>query len=297
MTLGFDLTELRLKAVVVNERGNVMARAEQPVGQAGAPQALGELARRVRRDLGKDPAAAGFATATAGESVSRDFVDALSDALPGLAPTHVDAGAASLHTEVWCGAARGIKDVVAFSVGERVTAGIMLNGQFWSGAHGAAGSVSWLTVNPVEREDYRKWGGLQAEVAAPGIVRRLVWRVKSGDHSVAVDQVAGDLTRLTADMVFAGARGGDGVCISVVRDTAKYVAMAVANLATILDPDVIVLGGLLAGSGAMMLDAIRLDCTRRLSPTQTDRVRIVLSAHGVDAIAIGAARVAQLHRQ
>jgi predicted NBD/HSP70 family sugar kinase len=123
-------------------------------------------------------------------------------------------------------------------------------------------------------------------------VRRLVWRVKSGDRSVVVDQVGGDLGRLTAELVFQAARADDGVCISVVRDTAKYVGVAVSNLATILDPDAIVLGGALAATGDMMLEAIRMECSRRLSPAQAERVRIVLSTLGSDAVAIGAARMA-----
>jgi len=75
-----------------------------------------------------------------------------------------------------------------------------------------------------------------------------------------------------------------------VRDTAKYVGMAVANLATMFDPEVVVLGGSIASSGDVMLEAIRAETQRRLMPLQCDRVRIELSSLGDDAIAIGAAR-------
>ncbi|HUQ89653.1 MAG TPA: ROK family protein, partial [Vicinamibacterales bacterium] len=74
------------------------------------------------------------------------------------------------------------------------------------------------------------------------------------------------------------------------RDTAKYVGMAVANLATMFDPEVVVLGGSIASSGDIMLEAIRTETQRRLMPQQADRVRIELSSLGDDAIAIGAAR-------
>ena len=96
--------------------------------------------------------------------------------------------------------------------------------------------------------------------------------------------------------MFAAARGGDGVCVSVIRDTAKYVGMAIANLATMLDPEVVVLGGTLASAGDMMLEAIRLECSRRLRPPQAERIRIVLSTLGADAAAIGAARAALSQR-
>ena len=80
--------------------------------------------------------------------------------------------------------------------------------------------------------------------------------------------------------------------ISVVRDTAKYIGMAVANLATMLDPEVIVLGGMIAESGDMMLEPSASNAARRLQPQQAERVRIVLSTLGADAVAIGAARAA-----
>jgi glucokinase len=170
----------------------------------------------------------------------------------------------------------------------------MLAGSVVSGAHGLAGSVAWLALNPVERDDYRRRGGLEAEVAAAGIVRRLVWRVKSGDESQVVERVKGDLARITVDEIFVAARAGDGVCISVVRETAKYVGMAVANLASVVDPECIVLGGTLASAGDLMLDAIRTECSRRVRPAQADRLRLVLSTLGSEGVAIGAARRAQL---
>ena len=121
-----------------------------------------------------------------------------------------------------------------------------------------------------------------------------MWRIKSGDQSAVVDRVNGELARLTVDDVMAAAREGDGVSVSVVRDTAKIVGMAMANLATILDPECLVLGGTLATSGDLMLDAIRTEYARRLRPAQADAVRIVTAALGDEAAAIGAARAAQL---
>jgi len=202
------------------------------------------------------------------------------------------AGTAAVVAEHWIGAGRDVSYLAAFAIGDHVTAGVLVNGEPWAGAHGLAGSVGWLALNPVEREDYRRYGGLEAEVASAGIVRRLVWRIKSGDRSMVGDQVGGDLTRLTAEHVFHGARVGDGVCVSVVRDTAKYVGMAVANLVTVFDPEAVVLGGVIAASGDMMLEAIRLECSRRLRQAQADKVRLVLSTLGADAVALGAARLA-----
>jgi glucokinase len=76
----------------------------------------------------------------------------------------------------------------------------------------------------------------------------------------------------------------------VVRDTAKYVGMAVANLASMFDPEIVVLGGSIASSGDIMLDPIRVETTRRLPPQMAEQLRVELSTLGDDAVAIGAAR-------
>ncbi len=293
LTLGVDLSNLLARVVVVNDGGEVLARGQMPPATGNIADALRDTARRAIAGAGGKVSALAVALPQAGDQVPAELAAALSEVAPGIREaTPIAAGTAAAIAEQWCGAARGLKQVITCAIGEHVTVGVLINGEPWFGAHGLAGSIGWLALNPVEREDYRRYGGLEAEVAAAGIVRRLVWRIKSGDRSAVADHVGGDLTRITADDVFQGARTGDGVCISVVRDTAKYVGMAVANLATILDPEVIVLGGTIAASGDLMLEAIRLECSRRLRPAQTERVRIVLSTLGADAVAIGAARAA-----
>ena len=292
MTAGIDLSDGAARAVVVNEQGQVLARGEHASGPAGVAPAAGAAMRRAIAGAGSAVTGVAVALPVPGETVAADLSTALMDAAPGSsAPLAVAAGTAAALAEHWCGAARGVRHVVSFSVGENVTAGMLVDGAPWEGAHGFAASVGWLALNPVEREDYRRLGGLQAEVSAAGIVRRLVWRIKSGDRSAVADQ-AGDLNRITAEKIFQGARAGDGVSISVVRDTAKYIGMAVSNLATMFDPDAIVLGGMIAASGDMMLESIKLECSRRLRPQQADRVQILLSPLGADAVAIGAARAA-----
>jgi glucokinase len=289
-TLGMDIGARQVTAVSVDHGGAVIARAAAAVSGDLAAAARGVL--REVKGRGTD-ARVGVTIPFQDDELSSAVAAVVSEQA-GSIPVAVSGGAALVLAETWCGAASGSQDVVAFAISDHVTAGIMIAGNLLTGAHGLAGSVAWLALNPVERDDYRRYGGLEAEVAAAGIVRRLVWRVKSGDESHVVDQVNGDLTRITAEQVFDAARAGDGVCLSVVRDTARYVGMAVANLATIVDPECVVLGGTAASAGDLMLDAIRTECSRRLRPAQAGHLRLVVSTLGADANAIGAARAAQL---
>jgi predicted NBD/HSP70 family sugar kinase len=297
MTAGIDLSGGLVHAVAVTGEGQVLARADRLPGVEGVGAAVREAFNEVRTTSGSSHAGvAGVATHGPGDPLPEDIVSILAHEGAAGAVT-LGSGAATALGEAWCGAARGCHDVVAFALGQHVTAGVLVGGRVLRGAHGNAGVVGWMALNPVERADYRRYGGLEAEVGAAGIVRRIVWRIKSGDQSSVADQVGGDLSRITADHVFNAARAGDGVSISVVRDTVRYIAMTVSNLATMFDPECVVLGGTVTEGGEEMLDAIRVECCRRVRPAQAGQLRIVMSELGADSVAIGAARAALLQRQ
>ncbi|HWI19360.1 MAG TPA: ROK family protein [Vicinamibacterales bacterium] len=284
LILGVDVSDVIARLAVVRG-GEIVSRG---IVASNKTAAIKDAAKKALS--GGKAAAVTVATPSASDAVPAELSDALLAATAkGTAITPIAAGTAAAIAEHRLGAAVGAAQMVAFSIAEHVTAGVLIDGRPWRGAHGLASSVGWLALNPVEREDYRRYGGLEAEVASAGIVRRFVWRIKSGDRSRVADQVNGDFAKITAADILQGARSGDGVSISVVRDTAKYIGMAVANLGAMLDPEVIVLGGIIASSGDIMLEAIRTETARRLPPQQVDQVRVVLSTLGDDAVAIGAA--------
>ena len=287
LTLGVDVSDVIARLTIVSNSEVVT----QGIVASLRPAAIKDAAKKAIASAKGKVTGVAVALAGAGEAVPDDLAAALAGIGKG-APTTIAAGTAAAIAEQWLGAARGAKNVIAFSIAEHVTAGVLIGGVPFTGAYGLASSVGWLALNPVEREDYRRFGGLEAEVASAGIVRRFVWRIKSGDESKVADQVKGDFSKISAADILQGARLGDGVSISVVRDTAKYVGMAVANLATMFDPETIVLGGVIANWGDQMLDAIKVECARRLQPQQAELVRIVLSTLGHDAVAMGAARAA-----
>ena len=289
MTVGIDLSDSQVRAVAVSADGVVSARFDRPGSATDLAQTVRAARKALKGTVGAD-ARIGVATLQPGDELTDEIRALLSEG----APVMLSAGAACALAESWCGAAVGARDIATLRIGRHVTAGAMVDGKLLRGAHGAAASVAWLAVNPVERDDYRRFGGLESEVSAAGIVRRFVWRVKAGDRSAVEAQVGGDLARVTIEDVLSGARANDGVCVSVVRDTIKYVGLAVANLATILDPECIVLGGTLVSAGPMVLDGVRQECRRRLQPAHAERLHIVLSSLGEDAAALGAARAALL---
>ena len=291
--LGLELDDTRVVAVAVDGHGHVLARAEADAGGdlgAAAAKAVDEV----------HVPAAGSGPGILGVAAFSPESPAIAAALSQLALRFggsftrtgtVLSGTAAAAAEAWVGAARGVKDVVFFAVSQHTTGGVVRDGAAVTGARGRAGSVAWLSLNPVEREDYRKIGCLEAEVAAAGIVRRMIWRIKAGDRSRVQDIVKDDFAAITIDHVLGAARNGDGVSISVVRDTAKYLGMAAANLVVVADPEMLVLGGIMASAADLLMEPMRTEIARRLPKPMMDELRIETAELGADAAAIGAARL------
>ena len=287
--IGLELDDAGATAVRVDGQGAVQARARVDASSDLAAATANALAHV--ETAGSDPL--GIAATNPDSPVIAQVVASLAPrlAVPFNSTGAVMSGAAAAVAEAWTGAARGVQDVVFFAVAQHATGGILRGGAAIAGTRGRAGSVAWLSLNPVEREDYRKTGCLEAEVAAAGLVRRLIWRIKAGDRSRVQDLVKDDLSAITVDHLLDAARGGDGVSISVVRDTAKYLGMAAANLVVVADPEMLVLGGIMASAADLLLEPLRVEMARRLPKPMMDALKIETAVLGPDAAAIGAARL------
>ncbi len=282
---GLELLDAGAVAVVLDDAGQVTSRFA--VTNANLAKAAAAALEKVAGHNG----ALGVAVFNPDSPAVGAVLKALDRRADAKTRQVVASGTAAAVAEAWTGAGRGVKDVVYFGVGEHATAGVLRGGVPVTGAHGRAASSAWLALNPVEREDYRKTGCLEAEVAASGIVRRLIWRVKAGDRSRVQELAGGDLASVSLAHVLSGARAGDGVAVSVMRDTAKYLGMAAANLVAIADPEMLVLGGIMASDADLLLEPVRSEIARRLPPPMMQSLTIVTAQAGADAPAIGAARL------
>jgi predicted NBD/HSP70 family sugar kinase len=289
LLLGLELRDDAVSAVVAGQDGRVAARTlKRGADAATATGAIGALGRDVPTRAGvavgdpTHPMAAAVAAATAGAAaLTRP-------------PRVLTRGTAMALGEQWCGVARGAEQVVALTIGDCVHAGVVIDGRPFEGAHGRAGAAGWMALNPVEREDYRKLGCLQSEIGGSGIVHRLVWRLKSGDRSRVLEMAGGDMAAITVSDILRAAREGDGLSGSVIRDTARYIGMAIGNIVAVVDPEMVVLGGLIAEAADLLLEPSRTEAARRMPSQAAQAVRIEIASLGEYGGALGAARAAML---
>jgi glucokinase len=290
--LGVEVREDAVLAVAADDAGAISRRGRHD-GAAGS-----SAVEAVRAALGgAQPTAIGVAVRDPFEDDVQEVVRAVTSAAGVTVPTRILTwGSAVTLGEQWRGAAQGAHQVIALIASDSVYSGLVIDGAPFEGAHGLAGAAAWLALNPVEREDYRRFGSLQAEIGAAGIVRRLVWRIKSGDRSRVLEMAGGDMAAIHVQQIFDAARNGDGVSISVVRDTARYVGMAVANLVAITDPNIVVLGGLIADAADQLLQPSQTEALRRLPKSMADSLTVAAATLGDDGGPLGAARAAMIAR-
>ena len=161
-----------------------------------------------------------------------------------------DANVAALG-EMWKGGGRGYDSIVMVTLGTGVGGGVILGGKILTGTQGAAGEIGHLTVEYGEEETCNcgKKGCLEQYASATGIVR-MAQKQMSPQSSLA------KLEEVTAKDIFDAAKAGDEYALHVVDEFARYLGVALANVAQILDPEAFVIGGGVARAGSIITEKV-----------------------------------------
>ena len=191
--------------------------------------------------------------------------------------------------ETWRGAARGKADAIVLMLGTGIGAGILSDGRLVRGAHELSGCAGWMVVTDNHDEPSQSVGQLESLAAGPGIARAAKNELARGASSL-LEQIPKD--GVNAYEVAEAARRGDVLAIEVFLEAGKLLGYGVANLVSLFDPEIIVIGGGLARAGDLFLDAARGSVKRCAQPIAAKHVRIVISKLGADANLLGVARLA-----
>ena len=179
--------------------------------------------------------------------------------------------------EAWKGVARRCRDVIFVAVGTGIGAGILVDGQILRGHGELAGCIGWMAVRDEFLPHYAKMGCLESHAAGLGIAaaasRRLKRRVAAHDVTVLAVQ-------------------GDKRAQEVLRQAGCYLGLALANLVSTLNPEMIVLGGGVAEAGELMFNAARQTMRRWAQPIAVKETRLVCSHLGDAASLLGVAKLA-----
>ncbi|MGA3221111.1 MAG: ROK family transcriptional regulator [Acidimicrobiales bacterium] len=187
-----------------------------------------------------------------------------------------DANAGALAEHLY-GAARNCANAVYVRLSAGIGAGILTKGQLLVGAHGLAGELGHVEVAPGGRICRCGNRGCLETVASPVAIAQLL--SNSWGHTVTTE----DLFRLLES-------GNDGAR-RAVSDAGDAVGRCVGAMVTLLDPELIVVGGELAAAGAPLLEAIRHSIRHYRMPSRSPDIRVVPGKLGDSAAVRGAAGI------
>ena len=197
-----------------------------------------------------------------------------------------DANVAALG-EMWLGAGKGQENMIMVTLGTGVGGGIIVDGKPLVGAHGAGGEIGHLCVN-YEETDHCGCGNtgcLEQYASATGITRLANIRLAKDDkESVLRGQ------EISAKTVFDAVKAGDAVAEEIAEEFGKYLGYAMANLAAVVDPAAIVIGGGVSKAGEILLKYVEKNFKERAFFANKD-TEFVLATLGNDAGICGAAKL------
>jgi predicted NBD/HSP70 family sugar kinase len=174
------------------------------------------------------------------------------------------------------GLGRDVADFVYLHVGTGVGMGLVLRGELYRGSTGSAGEIAYLPLATADPHDpaNRRCGALESSIGAAAIV--------------ATAQRSGMRPPLTPKTVFAAARRGDERAGRVVSSVAQGIALAIAAVVPVVDPELVVLGGGIGRNGDLLLEPIG----RELQAISPFFPRIEVSSLGDEATVDGAVAMA-----
>ena len=221
--------------------------------------------------------------------------DALARRFPGSKFWIGNDATAACWAEHVTGAAEGARDVLMVTLGTGIGGGIVSSGRLVEGAHGYAGEFGHMVVDPAGPECPCGRRGCWERFAsgeALGSAGREA--AHAGRAARVLELAAGDPDAVRGEHVTAAALEGDEQAAAIMDRFGRWVAMGLGNLANILDPEAIVIGGGLVGAGESLLGPVRRWFPAMVeAPEARDRTRVVLASLGPRAGAIGAGLLAR----
>ncbi|ROT31317.1 ROK family glucokinase [Micromonospora sp. HM5-17] len=196
------------------------------------------------------------------------------------------------------GAARDAENsMVLFTIGTGVGGGIVLGGELLRGAHGIAGELGhMLSVPEGHLCGCGRLGCIEQYASGNALVRfaRAGARQEPTRAAILLELADGDVDAVTGPMVTAAARSGDPVSCAAFAQIGRWLGIGLADMAQILDPEVLVVGGGVVEAGELLMGPTRQAFTEALAARAAIPVAEIRPAElGNIAGVVGAADLAR----
>lgn len=306
LSIGIDVGGTKIAAGVVDEAGTMITKIRRP-SLASDAASIARTVVDIAQELASEYAAASIGVGAAGfvdksrRTISfapniawRDepLADRLEDAT-GL-PTVIENDAnAAAWGEFTFGVASHASSIVFVTLGTGVGGGLIIDGQLLRGTHGFAGEIGHVNLVPDGLQCGCGGRGCWEQYSSGTALVRMARDVAATSPDLAATLlrlVDGDPSRITGYTVMEAARRGCTAAIRCFNEAGRYVGIALADLVSVLDPDMFVLAGGVSEAGSLIrVPAEESFRDQQIGGDYRPTIPIVTATLGNDAGIIGAA--------
>ena len=304
--VGIDIGGTKIAAMRISADGEIRARTVRPTPATDQTAAISAIEAAAAAVFDDEVAAIGVGLAGLIESRSGVLLSAPNLSWRGLGvseglgakfglPVTVDNDAtAAAWGESRLGASRGSDHSLFVGVGTGIGGGILIGGSLVRGAHGLAGEIGHIIVEPDGPVCGCGNRGCWEQVASGLAIARAGARAVAEEPGSTIARLAGGDPRLaTGRLVTKAAREGDAAAVAIVTAVARRLGEGIAGLVNVLDPEVVVVGGGVGEAEDLLMGPLREAYLAAVEGADVrPDVSIVSAQLGNDAGAIGAALLA-----
>ena len=310
--IGIDFGGTNIAVGVVNEELKVVCKASLPTKMGKRPTDemvadMATLTRELCAKVGvqvKELASIGIASPGVINSQTGEveyycgmnlnhypMAKKLSELLDGYAPIYMENdGNAAAYGEVLAGAAKGAENALMITLGTGVGGGIVIGGKIYDGFNFAAAEVGHVVIEKdgVPCSCGRK-GCWEKYSSATGLIRMTKEEMEHSWDSL-MWQECPDINNVNGRTAYNAAKKGDKAALRVVAKYQDYLAVGLANMVNIFQPEVLCIGGGVCGEGDYLLKPVTEQVmAEQYAKTSARKTKLVIATLGNDAGIVGAA--------
>ena len=190
--------------------------------------------------------------------------------------------------EHYFGAAQGYNEILYLSGNIGLGGGFLRNGQVIRGANGVAAEYGHMTVDPQgELCNCGNYGCWETLVSQSGLYKKIITAIQAGETSLLAKQVQDHPENLSVEMIVEAAQAGDSLALRSLEGIGHSLGIGIASLLNALNPEIVVLGGLLSVASEFLFPVVNAEIQKRALPWNREFVTVVRAAHGSDAAVKG----------
>jgi glucokinase len=262
--IGTDIGGTNVKTVICDLHGNIIASSSIQTNHYLHSGLLKQIAKEIdsmvkkfqidsHRILGMGAGVPGIADRLSGvilEAPSLNWVryPFIAEANRYLSfPVYVDndVNVAALG-EQWLGNAKNMENVLYIAVGTGIGSGIIIHNQLYRGSSGAAGEIGYMVTDKNDMKNefkpiFNRYGYLESLAGGKAIGDKFTQLVREVPNHPLYEQA--NASELTGELAFHYVKKGDKIAKGVIDEAIEHIAYGIINAASLINPEVIILGG------------------------------------------------------